>query len=415
MIRFHMGSFPSKVYRVLEANLTSVIVIAGAFLLKVAVILLLPDPKNSGPDSVKYVDATLDLIKGGFGANTENLRLFSPGFSFLLYPFYWLNGQNSRAVIIFFALIFAVSSFMLVKSLAERFGNVCANTFALLLSFSPIIFETTASIMYEAPALVCLLLLIRILIQSDESETLRISWSSTFLAFLLSFLMVLMHPRYFGFGILFALTFFLWRSRGLGVFSLAGVLLAPLLGALRNLVATGNFYFAGNNGVTIAVGLNRDWKNNADSLCPSLQSSGESYGKLWDQEHLICSLRLIREDPIQWFSLFPRKSLEHFEPFLLRFWSKGSFEQVLFGGPTPIQVIWVLLFTVALVFSLRELQKFHDRSFQFLLLMSTLYFWAISLLFFGISRYRILGLPILYLGISMGVSRLIAGRKERKS
>jgi hypothetical protein len=200
----------------------------------------------------------------------------------------------------------------------------------------------------------------------------------------------------------------------LGIFSLAGVLLAPLFGALRNLVATGNFYLAGNNGVTFAVGLNRDWKNKADSLCPSLQSTGESYGKLWDQEQLNCSLRLIKEDPFSWFSLFPRKTLEHFEPFLLRFDNKGSFEHVLFTGPTFVQVFWFLLFVGVMVFSYKELHNYSDRSFQFLLLTSTLYFWAISLLFFGISRYRILGLPILYLGISFGVSRHIERRKSNQ-
>jgi hypothetical protein len=223
--------------------------------------------------------------------------------------------------------------------------------------------------------------------------------------------MVLMHPRYFGFGILIAITFFIWKSRVLGIFSLVGVLLAPILGALRNLVATGNFYLAGNNGVTFAVGLNRDWKNNADSLCPALQTTGESYGKLWDQEQLNCSFRLIREDPLNWFSLFPRKTLEHFEPFLLRFSNEGSFEHVLFTGPTVVQVLWLLLFVGALFFSLRGLNRHSDRSFQFLLLTSTVYFWAISLLFFGISRYRTLGLPILYLGLSLGISRFIAGRK----
>jgi hypothetical protein len=406
-----MRAFTSRVYGILEAKFTSVIIIFGALILKMVIILLLPDPKNSGPDSVKYVDATLDLVRGGFGANTENLRLFSPGFSLLMYPFYWINSQDSRLVIFFFAIIFALSSFAFVTTLAEKFGNFCANTFALLISFTPIMFETTVSIMYEAPALACLLLLIRILVQSDESGTIRISQGSILLAFLLSFLMVLMHPRYFGFGILIAITFFIWKGRALGIFSLAGVLLAPILGALRNLVATGNFYLAGNNGVTFAVGLNRDWKNNADSLCPTLQATGESYGKLWDQEQLNCSLKLIKEDPFNWFSLFPRKTLEHFEPFLLRFSNEGSFEHVLFTGPTVVQVFWLLLFVGALFFSLKELGRQSDRSFQFLLLTSTGYFWAISLLFFGISRYRILGLPILYLGLSLGISRFIAARK----
>jgi hypothetical protein len=375
------------------------------------VILLLPDPKNSGPDSVKYVDATLDLVKSGFGANTENLRLFSPGFSLLLYPIYWINSQDSRLVILFFAIVFALSSFLLVTTLAEKYGILCANIFALLISFAPIMFETTVSIMYEAPALACLLLLIRILVRSNESATVRISRASILLAFFLSFSMVLMHPRYFGFGILISIALYIWHSRILGIFSLSGVLLAPILGAFRNLIATGNFYLAGNNGVTFAVGLNRDWKNNADSLCPALQTAGESYGKLWDQEQLKCGLRLIKEDPLSWFSLFPRKTLEHFEPFLLRFSNDGSFEHVLFTGPTLLQVFWMLLFLGALFMSFKEFHRNSDRSFQFLLLTSTIYFWTISLLFFGISRYRTLGLPILYLGLSLGVSRFIEKRK----
>ncbi len=407
MIDFGMRSFTSRISRVLDANLTYIFVIIGAFLLKVVAISLLPNPKNSGPDSVKYVDATLDLVSGGFGANTENLRLFSPGFSFFLFPFYWLSSENSRLVLVFFAFIFGLSSFLLVRSIADRFGNLSANIFALLISFTPIMFETTISIMYEAPALVCFLLLIRMLIRSDDSKTIPPSWSGGFSVFLLSFLLVLMHPRYFGLGILVACTFFTWKSRQLGFFSIVGVVFAPLLGAFRNLAATGNFYLAGNNGVTFAVGLNRDWKNNAVSLCPSLQSSGESYGRLWDQEQLRCGLSLVKDDPFHWLSLIPRKTLEHFEPFLLRFSNDGSFEHVLFTGPTFVQVLWLILFVAALIFSLNKVHQFLGRSFQFLLLTSTLYFWSISILFFGISRYRILGLPILYLGLSLGIAKII--------
>ncbi len=406
-----MHSIVRKLLGILDGKLTSLIIVSLAFVLKSVAIFYLPDPKNSGPDSVKYVDATLDLVKSGFEANTENLRLFSPGFSFILYPFYWLGAQNSRLVIVFFALFFAVASLLLVRTLSEKFGNISANIFAVMISFTPIMFETTVSIMYEAPALICLLLLIQILVRSEGSIAFLDSRFNLFLAFLFSFLIVLMHPRYFGFGILIAFAFFVWRSKTIGISSLVGVLLAPLLGALRNLLATGNFYLAGNNGVTIAVGLNRDWKNNADTLCPGLQSAGESYGKLWDQEQLRCSLSLIKGDPVQWFSLFPRKTLEHFEPFLLRFSSEGSFEHVLFTGPTFLQVIWLLLFVVVFLFSFRELRRFSDKTFQFLLVTSTLYFWLISLIFFGISRYRIIGLPILYLGLSLGISRIITGRK----
>ena len=134
-----------KMYQILATRRISYYIFCGGILLRIIYALTLKDPKNSGPDSVKYVDATLDLVHKGFFANTENLRLFAPGYSIFMSPIYFLGDNLSLVTIFLQAAIFLTTTYLLHKSIAVKYGNFPANITSTLLLYTPIMVDSTRS------------------------------------------------------------------------------------------------------------------------------------------------------------------------------------------------------------------------------------------------------------------------------
>ena len=105
-------------------------------------------------------------------------------------------------------------------------------------------------------------------------------------------------------------------------------------------------------------------------------------------------------------SLIPRKTLEHFEPFMFRFGGAIRFEDVIFTGPTVLQIIWLILFIMVICISAKVLfVNEKTKSLAWSLLASTVWLWLVSVLFFGYARYSVVALPFLYFGIAMVLAR----------
>lgn len=394
-----------QTYQILATRRISYYIFCGGILLRIIYALTLKDPKNSGPDSVKYVDATLDLVHKGFFANTENLRLFAPGYSIFMSPIYFLGDNLSLVTIFLQVIIFLTTTYLLHKSIAAKYGNFPANITSSLLLYTPIMIDSTTSIMYEAVAISLTILWVRTLIVGIEfkKETPR---KTILVICILSFSLPFLHPRFIGLSIIFSFLIYFFIEKRIGAIAMLFAFLAPFLLSLRNLVATGSFYSAGNTGVTFATGTHVSWNQNWEILCPKLIGLTSKFTQNWDNEALKCGVKIVKEEPLRWVSLIPRKTLEHFEPFIFRFGGAIRFEDVIFSGPTVWQTIWFVLFIVTMWISVKVLLvNEKTKSIAWSLVASTVWLWLVSVLFFGYARYRVVALPFLYFGIAMVLAR----------
>jgi hypothetical protein len=393
----------NKIYQILAMQKISYYIFCGGMLLRIIYALTLKDPKNSGPDSVKYVNATLDLINEGFFSNTENLRLFAPGYSIFMMPVYFFGDNLSLLIIFLQAIIFLISTYLLHTTVALKYGNFPANITSTLLIYTPIMIDSTTSIMYEAVAISLSILWIRTLIVAMDFND-QIPRKTVLMICILSFSFPFLHPRFIGLSLIFSILVYFFIEKKIGVIAVFFAFLAPLLLSMRNLVATKSFYTAGNTGVTFATGTHVDWNANWEILCPNLVGVATKFTQDWDDIAFKCGVRIIKEDPLRWISLIPRKTLEHFEPFVFRFGGAIRFEDVLFTGPTVLQTLWLLLFILVMWISAKALfvnEKTKHLAWSFV--ASTVWLWLVSVLFFGYARYRVVALPFLYFGIAMAL------------
>ena len=394
-----------KMHQFLATQKISYYIFCGGILLRIIYAFTLKDPKNSGPDSVKYVDATLDLVHKGFFANTENLRLFAPGYSIFMSPIYFFGDNLSLVTIFLQAAIFLTTTYLLHKCIAVKYGNFPANITSSLLLYTPIMIDSTTSIMYEAVAISLTILWVRTLIVGIEFKK-QIPRKIILVICILSFSLPFLHPIFIGLSLIFSILVYFFIEKKIGAIAMLFACLAPLLLSLRNLVATGSFYSAGNTGVTFATGTHVNWNQNWEILCPKLIGLTTKFTQNWDNVALKCGVKIVKEDPLRWVSLIPRKTLEHFEPFMFRFGGAIRFEDVIFTGPTVLQIIWLILFIMVICISAKVLfVNEKTKSLAWSLLASTVWLWLVSVLFFGYARYRVVALPFLYFGIAMVLAR----------
>lgn len=361
---------------------------------------------SNGPDSMKYVAGAMNLIKNGLLSNNDVIRLFGIGYPLYLYIFLKL-GIALFYIVLFQIILYAFVTYTFSMRLKVIFGSKVSVIVACFLSLSPLTIDSIASLMYEAPALI-----ITISFYSYVLKTLYIknefTRGSKINIIILLWILAFLHPRYFILSLMFLVIVFLHEKILFKISATVIVSTSIFIQLIRNKISENYFNISGNGGYTFMVGTNSFWSENWKNLCPDLIYIQPQYTSAWDNQIYRCAFRIISDNPIRWIALLPKKMLEHFEPFFLRFLDSNlKFEEVLFSGPRVIQIISTSFFLFIFLYSLTKYRFTSNfKQLELLFYISFMFPLFTSLLYFGYARYRILSMPLFYLYLALFLERL---------
>ena len=275
-----------------------------------------------GADGENYLNALASLMTDGFASKEHLLAYWPAGYPLLL----WMLTKISTANIIWLlsitqSLYYAFASYYFSRQLLSTKLKNYVFLIALVLAFNPTLSLSSLAVGYESPIAASMLMVIGLMIKSQQEERNRAFWIRIVLIGFNFALAALMQPRWLLTTILVtAIWAFAQKSRKHAVIILITVIgimaISPIVLIERNVKAGNGAFISSNLGVTMRIGAGDQTTGSYSRKGPEVPCDPVAPATtVSDNDVVKCVIKWYAGHPIKGFSLFINKSFFFWSPW----------------------------------------------------------------------------------------------------
>jgi hypothetical protein len=391
-----------------------------------------------GADGENYMMGVNGLLKEGFFSKEPKLSYWPAGYPLLIWPLAKLTVTNVFYLISFLqSVLFAFSTYFFTTQIRKTKFAYLAIVTSFLISFNPTLSLSSLAVGYEAPIASTLMMVIGLVVKSQNSQDSNFSIKSAIFAAAWFGLAIFMQPRFLLIGLLFMI---LWavklnskKSGALLLIASFGIMaITPSIMIYRNTKVINQATISTNLGVTMAIGA-------GDETQGGYQRSGPEVPCLptppatstTDNEKVKCVIKWYLKNPVKTLKLSFNKSQFFWSP-----WSGPLVNGTMARNPwlkiAPTQQIaknadgnklvygsigklisygWIIGQILFLFIGYRHLRRLggSEKFYSDLIMLPIVLSWLISLGTIGDHRFRI---PTMALSLFFQAAAFVALKKK---
>jgi hypothetical protein len=275
-----------------------------------------------GADGENYLNGVSGLIADGLFSDASLLSYWPAGYPTLI----WILAKISLVNVLWLlsilqSLFYAYASYYFSKQLLATKLNKYTFFIAVILAFNPTLSLSSLAVGYESPIAACMLMIIALILKSQQNEVDRKFWIRVTAVGGFFALAAFMQPRWLLTTAIVALIWsFVQKTRKAQALVLLVVMaimsLSPLTLILRNIEAGKGSVISTNLGVTMRIGAGPETDGGYGRKGPEVPCEPEAPATtITDNDLVKCVIKWYLANPVKGAELAVRKSFHYWSPW----------------------------------------------------------------------------------------------------